>query len=310
MHTTGNTIENSTFSHIGDTLNSFESVAAIADFNGDASITNNTISNSGGGIESNILGGNAANAPLLTVSGNQITAPLTFGGMIGLGLDLSGLAGGSQVFGNTIDTTGNAGTDYGVVIQYAVTGLGTVIHDNTITVGAGDTGLLLYADADATNVLTIHHNTISGSGTAVGVLVTDDGTVFGETANVGTTHVALTSNTISGMATGIAVTGAGSGVTTAVLGDGTAAGSDAITGSGTGTGIVVNGTKASAAIAGNHISGNATGIVLENGATASAISGNDFSGATANATDLSDPRHLDDHRGIDVEHLRRHPLLY
>ena len=309
VHTTGNTIENSSFTHIGDELNSFESVAAIADFNGDASITGNTISASGGGIESNILGGNNADAPVLTVSGNQVTAPVTSGGMIGLGLDLSGLGGGSEVFDNTIDTTGDAGVDYGMVIQYAVTGLGTSIHDNGITVGTGDTGLVLYADSNASDVLTVHGNTIIGSGTAVGVLVTDDGTVFGDTPSSGTTHVSLTGNAISGVATGIAVTGIGTGVTTALIGDGTTAGRNAITGGGTGTGILVTGAKATATIAGNtgsidgwntgidvnagtatitgnHIYGNTTGITLENGATATAITGNDFSNAIPNATDL------------------------
>ena len=311
VHTTGNTIENSSFTHIGDELDSFESVAAIADFNGDASITGNTISNSGGGIESNILGGNNLDAPVLTVSGNQVTAPLTSGGMIGLGLDLSGLAGGSQIVNNTIDTTGHAGVDYGMVIQYAVTGLHTTISGNAITVGTGDTALVLYADADATNVVTVTGNTISGSGTAVGVLVTDDGTVFGDTPSSGTTHVALTANTISGFTTGISVTGTGTGVTTAAIGDGTTAGRNAITGGGvgTGTGIVVMGPTATATIAGNtgsiagwhtgidvnggtasitgnHIDDNTTGIVLENGAVATAISGNDFSNATPNSTDL------------------------
>src|SRR5207342_2741386 len=126
----------------------------------------------------------------------------------------------------------------------------------------------------------VDHNTITGTASATGILVTDDGSAFGESPNVGTTYATLTRNTLSGFATGISVSGGGSNAVHATIG-GTSVDDNTITGTGhTGTGIRISGSNASADITNNDgsIHGLAIGIQISGGSAT--ITGNHIYGNT------------------------------
>ncbi len=272
-HTTGNSITNSSFDHVGDLLNSFESTYAIAVFQADTTISNNVITNSAGGIGTNYFNSDTQ-APQITAFSNSFTSAVTSGGMTAIGLDLSGMADGSDIHNNVVDVTGGSGHDIAVALQYAATDADVSFHDNNITTDAGDTGILVYQNQQSAHPTSIDHNTITGTGSATGILVTDDGSAFGETPHVGTTYATLTRNTVSGFATDVSVAGGGSNAVHATIG-GASGNANTLTGaSHAGTGILVTGSNASADITGNDgsIHGLAIGIQVSSGSAT--ISGN------------------------------------
>jgi hypothetical protein len=306
--TTGNAITNNTFDSVATSpINDFESAYAIADFSSSGTISGNVITNSGAGIGTNYLDGIPADQPVLTIGNNQYSSPATTTGNPAIGLDLSALAAGSTVFGNTVDLTGG-GNDLGVVVQYAGPGGLITVHDNNITTAGGDTALLLYQDQDSANPVIISHNTLQGTATDTGVLATDDGTIFGESPHVGTTDATLTGNAISGFGTAIGVQSAGTTPVSVTIGSALASDDNTISGTGGGTGILVQGSESSAAvtnnsapihgfaigidvnggsatISGNHVYDNGVGIEFISGGSGS-VSGNNFAGSVDNGTDL------------------------
>ncbi len=308
-YATGLQITDSGFDHIGTSAAlGFEGYFAITVFQGTALIDHNTITNSGGGIGSNYFN-SESEAPLLTVTNNSFTAALTLGTNPVVGLDLSGLADGSLASGNTIDVSGAGGTsqDIAIVIQYAAAGADVVVQSNPITTGTGDTGIYLYQNDDSAHPVLIDNNPMTGSGSAIGILVSDNGAVFGESPHSGTTYATLTRNDISGFATAIKIESASANVATATIGGGPLD-SNTVVGAASGTGILVEGANASATItnngssisgfaigidvnggsatiSGNLIYDNGTGIRFVNGGSGS-VDGNDFDDATDNATDL------------------------
>jgi hypothetical protein len=277
--TTGNAITNNTFDSVGtSSVNAFESAYAIADFSSSGTISGNVITNAGIGIGTNYLSGNPADGPVLTITSNQISAPSTTTGHAALGMDLSGLADGSVVSGNTIDMTGGSGHDLGLIVQYAIPGGAVSVQSNNITIDSGDTGIYLYQNSDSTHPSLIDHNTITGSSAATGILVTDDGTLFGEPSHASTTYASLTGNIISGVAVGVEVAAAG-GLASVTLGGGSIFG-NAI-------GIDVNG--GSATISASQVYDNGTGIQVTGGgsltsATLNAITNNTADGILVTAS--------------------------
>ena len=182
---TGDAITNSSFTNIATAAGiGFEHGFAIAAFQSDTTITDVNISHSGAGIGSNYFVSDA-DAPLLTISGVNIHDMQTASSNPLVGLDLSGLHSGSSITGsiahpNVIDMTGGSGHDIAAVIQYAATGANVTFSGNTITTDSGDTGILLYQDADSAHPVSVQNNTITGTGSATGILATDDGQLFGE----------------------------------------------------------------------------------------------------------------------------------
>ena len=255
VHSTGNEVLNSTFDNIGTSSSlPYEHAFAIMVGDADTTISGNVITNSSIGIASNYFISEAT-APRLTVTGNSISLPVSGAAQGAIGMDLSGMADGSIIGGapgdmipgtttpvrNTIDMTGGSGHDIGIVVQYAVTGATVTVRGNTVTAGAGDTGLYLYQNADSAHPVLVQNNTISGVGTGTGILATDDGSVFTETPHSGTTYATLTGNTISGYATDIAVQSAGTNsVAVTIGGSGSGAGN---TVTATATGIQVQGAE-------------------------------------------------------------------
>ena len=120
----------------------------------------------------------------------------------------------------------------------------------------------------------VDHNTITGAGSSVGILETDDGAIFTETPHAGTAYATISGNTVSGFATGVSVQGATS---TANIQDNL--------GSIHGNVIGIDVNAGYANVVNNHIYDNGTGIRFTNGGHGS-VSGNDFTGGVANGTDL------------------------
>ena len=318
--TTGNVVSNSSFDSIGtDAAVGFEHSFAIASFSSSGSIFGNTITNFSGGIGSNFLDGNPAHGPLLLVHDNSISSPAAATGNPTVGLDLSGLADGSDIYSNPINMTGgHSGGDLAIVVQFTAPGADVSVHDNSsVVVDGSDTGIYLYYDADLAHPVLVDHNTVTGAAGGAGIVVTDDGTIFGETPHVGITYATLTGNTISGFGTGILVTSAGSTTVSATIGGTTNADSNSIAGATSGTGIAVVGAHSLADIANNdgsihgfaigidvnggvatisnnHIDDNTTGIRFTAGGSGS-VDTNDFTG-TPNLSDIR----LDSNAGVAV----------
>ena len=197
--TTGNVISNSSFDSIGtDPTVGFEHTFAITSFSSSGSIFGNTITNFSGGIGSNYLDGNPAHGPQLLVHDNSISSPASGTGHPTVGLDLSGLADGSDIYSNPIDMSGGyAGGDMAIIVQFTAPGADVSVHDNSsVVVDGSDTGIYLYYDSDPAHPVLLDHNSITGAAGGAGIVVTDDGSVFGETPHVGTTYATLTRNTI------------------------------------------------------------------------------------------------------------------
>ena len=234
--THGDSVTDSAFDYIGDQYPGFESTFAIVIFDGDGTISGNQITNSAGGIGTNYLSGSETTAGQVTVSGNEFSSPLAVDGTA-IGLDISGVADGSLVEDNTINMTG--GSDgIAVAVQYAVTGATVSVENNRIITGSGDTGIYLYQNADAAHPVVVENNMITGTGSSVGILATDDGTIFGETPHVGTTYATITGNSVSGYATGVAAETAGGVASVTAFNNDFAGNSVAV--ASTGPGAVVN----------------------------------------------------------------------
>ncbi len=310
--TTGNAITNDNFDKVGNLAgNDFESSFAIADFSSSGTISGNVITHAGIGIGTNYLSGNPADEPVLAISNNHVTLPATTTGNPIVGMDISGLADTSSVTGNTIDMTGGGSNNIGLIIQYDGT---TSVQNNGITTdGGGDIALMLYQDQNSASPVVVDHNTLTGTSTDTGVLLTDDGTIFGEGAHLGTTYATFTRNSITSFGIGISVQSAGTTPVAATVGSNLATDNNTITGntvSPAGTGILIQGAHSSAtvennnasisgfaigidvnggsaSVSGNHIYNNTTGIRLTNAGTAS-VDNNNFtsSPSTPNGTDL------------------------
>ena len=250
-HVVGDSITNSTFDDIGNAAGlGFEGNFAIAVFQSDATINNVQITHSGAGIGTNYFTTDAY-AGKMTISNVSISNMTAAGSNPVLGMDLSGMADGSTVSGNTIDMTGGNNNDVGIVVQYAATGANVSVTGNNITTGAGDTGIMLYADADAAHPVLVSGNTLSGTGSNKGILATIDGSFFGESPNVGTTRATLSNNNVSGYATGIEVNGANASapITGNTLSNNT-------------TGIRVTSSGSPVNISNNNLTANTTGVVV------------------------------------------------
>ena len=157
-------IENDTLNqhrHDSTTATTYEATAAIAVFGSDATIENNAITNSAGGIEANT--DSTAGRAAVTVTGNYIFLALTVVANGALGIDVASLAAGSVVSDNTVDFTGGTGNDIGIVDSFdqgAIT-----ISSNTVTGIGADDGMLLYQDSTAVSVT---GNTIQAGSAARG----------------------------------------------------------------------------------------------------------------------------------------------
>jgi uncharacterized delta-60 repeat protein len=271
---TGNSVGNSTFNDIGTNGNiAYEGAFAIAAFQSDATISDDTIGGCGGGIAGNSFDG-APGAPKLTVTGNTITAPVLNSPTHGaLGMDLASLADGSTVSGNQIDMTGGNVNDLGLVVSFA-NGQVT-IRGNTIGGTAGDDAIMLYQDTLASVPVLVQNNTLGGGSvgsTGTGILLTaraSDAGRFGDVA--GPVYATVSGNTVNGFGTGIGVIsdGLSGDVVNATVGGSAAADSNGI--ENCGTGVLVSGTGADATITGNNstLSGNGTAIAAVNSGTAS-----------------------------------------
>src|SRR5262249_58883255 len=75
------------------------------------------------------------------------------------------------------------------------------------------------------------------TGSATGILATDDGSLFGEAPHLGTTYATFTGNSVSGFTTGLSITGGGPNPVSVTIGAG-----NSVTG-GT-TGLIVDGANA------------------------------------------------------------------
>ncbi len=304
---TGNVIDNNTLDHIGTQLDDYEGVTAIGIFSSNADVENNVITNSAAGIEAN-------DSSVLTISGNNISAPLTVmteptEGAIGI--DVAAPAGGSVVSNNTIDLsgTGSTGHDIGLIVSFDDTN-SVIVSGNTITGAGGDDGILLYQDAtpvilQSNTIETAPHTTDTGTG----ILLTDqtaDTSRFGDAP--GAVSASLLGNSVSDYSTGIELASSGDTVS-AEIGDGTSPNSNTVTGAT--TGILVSGANSNATIngnsdsidgnnigievtggtadiTGNHIYNNTTGIQIDGNGTATVNSNNFEGGANPeNETDLN-----------------------
>jgi uncharacterized delta-60 repeat protein len=304
---TGNVIDNNTLDHIGTQLDDYEGVTAIGIFSSNADIENNKITNSAAGIEAN-------DSSVLTISGNNISAPLTVMNEAtegAIGIDIAAPAGSSVISNNIIDLSGAGATghDIGLIVSFDDTN-SVSVSGNTITGAGGDDGILLYQDATPvtlqSNIIQTASNAID---TGVGILLTDqnsDTSRFGDAP--GAVSATLLGNSVSDYSTGIELTSSGDAVS-AGIGDGTSPNSNTVTGATTGilvsganSSATINGNSASidgnnigievtggtADITGNHIYNNTTGIQIDGNGTAT-VNSNNFEGTptSENETDLN-----------------------
>ena len=285
---TGDVVENSAFSSIGATSTDYEGTYAIAAFQSDIDIENNTITGSAAGIGINSFDG--TDFPLVTISGNTISSPSTMLSNGALGLDLASLADKSSISDNSIDLTGGTGSDIGIVLSFAQ---GSVTASGNSVTGAtgGDIGVLLYQDTLSGSPVQLEDNTVSASGSTggAGILLSDldsDTSRFGDVP--GAVYASLTGNSISGFTTGVSLAG-GSDAVVATIGNGTVLGSNYIAHglpvkNGT-TGVLISGTLASATINTDEITTNATNVEFTAGGSGS-VDGVNFDLTSVNPIDL------------------------
>jgi hypothetical protein len=199
---TGDSISNSSFDHIGGTGVTFEATFAIAAFQSDTDISNVQITTSAGGIGTNYFTTDAY-SPLVHITGTTISNMTGLAGVPVIGMDLSGLADGSSVIGGSVDVTGNATADRGIVVQYTATNADVTVSGATVTTGGGsssDVGIMVYQAQQSAHPAQILNNIIDGTGTsAAGIDVTDDGSFFAESPHVGVTYATVKGNTITGI---------------------------------------------------------------------------------------------------------------
>jgi hypothetical protein len=264
-HGTGMNFSNNSFADIGNGL-SFESGAGIMLFDADATIATNTFTNCGNGIGTNYLISEAT-APLCSITGNTISVdPIQ-----GIGLDISGLKGGSLISGNVI-TQGY----YGMVPEYFTNTSVTPVTITTNNISGVQYGIYLYA---LTDVLDVLNNTITGPSTSGSRGIYFSNTFAGE--NPGATSKAqMTGNNISGCEVGVDLGLGGTGILSAN------------TISGNGTGLSVSGSALMTSCLTNYIknnTGNGISVAADAGATG-LINDNDLSGNGGKAIDnLSAP---------------------
>ena len=304
-HTTGNEITDSTFDNVGLAVANTSGGYAIAVFESDALISDNVVTNSGAGVATNYVT-SAANAPLVTIQRNNISGVID-------GMNLSGLADGSLIGGatladgNVIDVSGSEGI--GIVLQYAV-GQATV-RFNTITAAGSGSGIWLYHNEDPTkpvlvldNQFTATGSTNASAGEGTGILLTDDGDLFGD--EDGDSYATIEGNTISGFVRGVELYRNGNSPVigrnvVATIGGTLASDNNTITGNGAAGSIGIrvfdaNGTTVA----------NAVANILNNSASMSGFAiGIDVDGGTA-AVD-NNTHHRQRHR--HPRHQRRQPDL-
>jgi hypothetical protein len=189
-HLSGIVISGNSFEDIGTAGMNFEEGAAVMIFDADALITNNIINNCGNGIGTNYLNGEAY-AGVFTITGNQISVKTTDG----VGLDISGMKGGSLVDNNVI-TNGY----YGIVPEYTTNDAITPVTISNNHVSGVLYGIYLYSLVNPLQVTGNHifsPLTLSGSR---GILFAN--TYAGETPGAAAT-ANLSSNEINGVEMGI-----------------------------------------------------------------------------------------------------------
>ena len=207
------------------------------------SIANNQIDNTVGAIGANSWYGSAV-APLLSITGNSITGAA-------VGMNLASLADGSVIGGsgsarNTIDLSGNATADIGILATFAQ---GQVTIDNNRVIGSGgDTGIALYYDTDPLKPVLVTNNVLSTTGSdgatlgqGAGIFMTDQGSVFGEPSTAAD-YATITGNTVTGFAVGVQVDSRAGETVSAEIGGSEAGEANAI--SGGDVGIEVSGGDA------------------------------------------------------------------
>ena len=177
----------------------------------DALVSDNFIRHVDVGIGSNHVDG-VAHAPRLTVRGNELRD-------VDVGMNLSGLADGSLIDGDTIalPAVGPQGSadNVGIIVQMPA---GTVsIAGNVVTGSGPDAALWLLHQPDPQgrmlvtgNTFTSTDSTIAALGEGTGILITDDGTLLG--SGTSATHAALAGNTVSGFVVGVHLYQEGDGV--------------------------------------------------------------------------------------------------
>jgi nitrous oxidase accessory protein NosD len=160
----------------GNDIDKIEVGFGIIAFEAQGLITSNKIRHSPEGIGSNYLT-TFVNAPVLDIANNDVNA-------IDIGLDISGLGVGSKVHDNKVDVKGGSDFGLGVVLQYAT---GHVeLTGNRIEGSKADAGMWLYhneEDSDLVvqgNVLDTAGPEDMGVGSATGIFMTDDGSLFGD----------------------------------------------------------------------------------------------------------------------------------
>ncbi len=270
---TGNSITNSSLDHIGGTGVTFEATFAIAAFQSDTDISNVQITTSAGGIGTNYFTTDAY-APLVHITNTTISNMTGLSGIPVIGMDLSGLADGSSVTGGSVDvSTGSSQADRGIVVQYPATNADVTVSGVTITTGGGsnsDTGIMIYQAQQAAHPVQITNNILVGNGAAIGIDVTDDGSFFGESPNVGVTYALIRGNQISGFdnGAGVAVEDHG-GTAVATVGTAGVGNGNTITGNADGIDVV----GGAATITNNTITVGSQGVDVEDATGTATISG-------------------------------------
>lgn len=257
-HTSGHQVINCSVDDVWspDASSSFGIIA----WDADTLMQGNTVTNSACGLASNMSSYSVA--PVIVAHGNIVAG-------CDYGADFSGCAQGSSIGGpnsgdgNAFATTGDTGGQ-AITVQWTA---GQVnVEGNTISVGGNETALLVYRAEQPTSNVIVRSNVITAtnsysttSSEGVGVLLTDDSRLFGESSD-GASYASLTSNTITGFATGVSVANLGvqpaPGMPVVATIGGTATDSNVIGGSTTGTGVLVTGALAQAQLDRNIIKGN------------------------------------------------------
>ncbi len=298
---------------INDNSITDSTLAGIQDLGANATISNNSITGGGDGIDADTLD---SAYPVLTISGNTIS------GGSGHGMDLHDLGDGS-VIGGSDPSDGNnvtiTGGGIGILAGFAQ---GSLTIENNMITASGDAAIGIDAVATA-GALTISDNSVSGSSISIdvnqsqgaatvsgntvtnsedgdGIVVFNDATaanvsgnmltstssvadVSGDAAGIlitsggsGTSAADITTNTISGYATGIQLDSTLGSTVSASIGGSMA---DANTVSGATTGILLAGSATTATIDDNIFVGNHKDLVINAGSLVTSLTGNAFSGS-------------------------------
>ncbi len=272
--------------------------AAVAVFGGNVGATsatlvlNNEITNV---IASGIISNFGAK---LDIRGNDITSTP-------LGMNLAALDDGSSIGGpavvdkNTIDMTGLASADIGILVTFSGDSPfnpgAVMIQGNDFIGSGGDAGIWAFRTGASplrilSNTFTSAGSTVGGTGQGAGIFITDDDELLGESSTDNNANVEIQGNTITGFQYGVhvrAVDDEGPAETLSVLvGGPNPADNNHITGSGAAgsKGIFVE-DSADASIAKVKIQNNnmsvgvfAVGVDIDGGIAM--LDGNDLNGNT------------------------------